>query len=253
MARTGIRGKRARTAAGPLVRSVFQICDNGGMIESREGLLARVRQLGLAGASPIDLLAIGMARTAPDVELCETQARKVLQQYGSVRAVVELGAESLQREFGVEEFESLRAMALLELGRRIAKSNKPTPGQIDSPEDAYAELDDLRLEKKEHFVALFLNAKNGLIRRATIHVGTLTMSLVGIREVFREAIREGASQIIVAHNHPSGDPTPSPEDLEITAKLSEAGQLLDIPVVDHIIVGEGSWTSFREKGLMRGI
>lgn len=220
------------------------------MVEGREEVLARVRDQGLAAASPTDLLAIGIARRPQDLEIAERQARELLRRCGSIRAVLELSASSMKADFGLDEFDALRAMALIELGRRTGQATKPEPNRIDAPEDAFALVQDLRLEKREHFVALFLDAKNGVIRRATIHVGTLTMSLVGVREVFREGVREGASQLIVAHNHPSGDPTPSPEDIDVTQKLADAGKLLDIPLVDHIIVGERSWVSLRQRGLI---
>jgi DNA repair protein RadC len=92
--------------------------------------------------------------------------------------------------------------------------------------------------KKEYFVAILLDAKNAVLRVAEIHVGTLTMSPVGGREVYREAVRDGASAVIVAHNHPSGDPTPSPEDRMVTEKLKQIGELLDIPLLDHLVIGE---------------
>jgi DNA repair protein RadC len=95
-----------------------------------------------------------------------------------------------------------------------------------------------------------LNSANGVIRKALIHIGTLTMSIVGPREIFREAVRDGASSIIVAHNHPSGDPSPSPEDIEITRILIDAGKLLDIPVLDHVIIGHRRYSSLNEMGFM---
>jgi len=122
--------------------------------------------------------------------------------------------------------------------------------QIDSPEDVFVLLDHLRHEKREHFVAILMDSKNGVQRVAPIHIGTLTMSLVGPREVYREAIKEGASSIIVAHNHPSGDPTPSPEDVQVTKKLIEVGEMLDIPVLDHVIIGYRNFVSMKEKRLI---
>jgi DNA repair protein RadC len=173
-------------------------------------------------------------------------ARKLLQRLGSLKALSELGATDLTAATGLEGFEVLRAQALIELGRRCGKTSRGEIRTIESPEDAFELLEYLRGEKREHFVAILLDAKAQVMRVANVHIGTLTASIVGAREVFREAIRDGASSIIVAHNHPSGDPTPSPEDIEVTQKLIEIGELLDIPVLDHIIIGERYARSLRE-------
>ena len=114
-----------------------------------------------------------------------------------------------------------------------------------------AHMDHLRYEKREHFVVILLDAKNNIIRIAPVHVGTLTASVVGAREVFREAVRDGAAAIILVHNHPSGDPTPSPEDHEVTDHLVQVGDMLDIPVVDHVVIGERSYRSFAQLGMIR--
>jgi DNA repair protein RadC len=139
----------------------------------------------------------------------------------------------------------------MELGRRMANAAQGPKDTIESAEDVMAHMDHLRYEKREHFVAILLDAKNNIIRIAPIHVGTLTSSIVGAREVFREAIRDGAASIILVHNHPSGDPTPSPEDCEVTDHLVLVGDMLDIPVVDHVVIGERTYRSFAQLGLMR--
>ena len=92
---------------------------------------------------------------------------------------------------------------------------------------------------------MFLNSKNGVISTKTIHIGTINASIVGARELFREAVREAAVTIILAHNHPSGDPTPSIQDIDITHKLMDAAELLDIPIVDHIVIGSGKFASMK--------
>ena len=122
---------------------------------------------------------------------------------------------------------------------------------ICSPEQA-AELlmPRLRDAVKENFVALLLDTKNQLLRCADVSVGSLDSSIVHPREVFKDAIAASAASVIVAHNHPSGDPAPSPEDRQVTARLVESGRLLGIEVVDHLIIGDGRWVSLRELGLM---
>ncbi len=102
------------------------------------------------------------------------------------------------------------------------------------------------------FFALLLDSKNRLLRDEVVSIGTLTASLVHPREVFRPAIREAAASIIVAHNHPSGDPSPSAEDMDVTARLRSAGELIGIPVLDHVILGAGTYTSLAERGRMDG-
>lgn len=212
------------------------------------GLLQRVRSAGVRAASPIDLLAVGFSRRESDVDANEHASRAFLKKIGSLRALGNASKRDLEEASGLEDFEAIRFQALVELGRRLAVLKTDDRDTIDSVEDVVALLDDLRFEKREHFVAILLDAKSHIIRVATIHVGTLTASLVGPREVFREAIRDGASSLVVAHNHPSGDPTPSPEDIEITRQLVEVGRMLDIPVLDHVILGERRFKSLSREG-----
>ena len=111
-------------------------------------------------------------------------------------------------------------------------------------------MEELRYLKKEHFICLFLNTKNQLIAQETLSVGTLNASLVHPREVFRAAIKCSSASLICVHNHPSGDPTPSPEDVALTKRLVEAGELVGIDVLDHIVIGEQQFISLKEQGLM---
>lgn len=133
--------------------------------------------------------------------------------------------------------------------RLVRESSRKVPS-LDGPEDAASVLQSfLEDEDREHFVSLMLDAKNRIIGVHTVSIGTLTCALVSPREVFKAAILANACSIIVAHNHPSGDPEPSPEDLHITEQLAKAGKLLDIELLDHVIVGEdGSYTSLRLSG-----
>lgn len=202
--------------------------------------------MGVRASSPIDLIAIGLSRRESDLAGMEPIARKVLQRFGSLRSLAEAGPADIATASGLEEFETTRVMALIELGRRCGNSARGPVTTIDGPEDVYDLLQYLQGEKREHFVAILMDAKGRVMRVAEVHIGTLTASIVGAREVFREAIRDGASSLIVAHNHPSGDPTPSPEDIEVTKKLFEIGEMLDIPLLDHVIIGERSARSLRE-------
>jgi len=120
--------------------------------------------------------------------------------------------------------------------------------QLLSPRDVFDALQDIRSSKKEHFVALFLDTRNQQIEREVVSVGTLNASLVHPREVFEPAVRHLAAQVILAHNHPSGDLEPSDEDLTVNRRLVQAGQIIGIEVVDHIIVTHEAFLSFKEKG-----
>lgn len=150
--------------------------------------------------------------------------------------------------------QSLKFQAIIELINRtkIAESRKVT--QIRSPEDVAAYLKPLVKNKyKEQFIAIFLNTKGHIIKHEIITIGSLQASIVHPREIFESACRNHAASIIVAHNHPSGDPTPSREDIQVTQRLVKAGKIMDIPVLDHIIIGSDSncrWKSLKERGDM---
>lgn len=219
------------------------------MLTQPDTPLDRLYAMGAKGTSPTDLLALGLSRRAEDAEPNEPIARTLLRREGGIRNLIELTPADLGAH-GMDGFETARFLALLELGRRMGAAGRGPVVSIDGPEDVFRLCDDLRHQKKEYFVAILLDTQSGVMRRATIHVGTLTASLVGAREVFREAVRDGASSIIVAHNHPSGDPTPSPEDVQVTRQLIMAGSLLDIPVLDHIVIGDTEYRSLKRMGLM---
>ncbi|WP_076316071.1 RadC family protein [Paenibacillus odorifer] len=152
--------------------------------------------------------------------------------------------------FGINERQSLPIVALFEFSRRAHAVKKEEITIIRSPQDCYEYLEDLKFLDKEHFVLLFLDTKNKVIGRETISIGTINTALVHPREVFKAAIRRGAVSIIGAHNHPSGDGTPSKEDVELTKRLVEAGELIGIDLLDHVIIGSQSNTSMKERGLL---
>lgn len=220
------------------------------MAKQGDNPVERLKYGGIGAASMIDLLAVGFSRTEKDAKDGEPMARKILKRYDKLSALADTGFQDLAELTGFDPFEIIRAKALIEVGRRTGSAGRGEMVQIDIAEDVAKRLDHLRLEKREHFVVVILDSKSQIQRIAPIHIGTVNMSIVGGREVFREAIRDGASSIIVAHNHPSGDPTPSPEDIEVTDKLVEIGKMLDIPVLDHIIIGYDNFTSFERKGLL---
>ncbi|MBQ0066904.1 MAG: DNA repair protein RadC [Phascolarctobacterium sp.] len=149
------------------------------------------------------------------------------------------------------EHKSSVLLAAIELGRRIAKKTRFTQKSISKPEDVYNLLaPDLRDEVQEHFYVLGLNNKNKLLGVREISKGTLNGSLVHQREVFKQAVLFNAAKIIVVHNHPSGEPSPSQDDRNVTRMLYDAGNVMNIPLADHVIIGDGEYYSFSDNGLI---
>ena len=150
------------------------------------------------------------------------------------------------------DVKALKITAMFELFRRTNKLHKQGFKQkITNAQDVYNQLsDELRSLKQEHFIALYLNTKNQIIRKHLVSKGTLNASLVHPREVFNLAVKASANSVILVHNHPSGDPTPSKEDETITKNLVDAGELLGISILDHIIIGDNQFISLREKGII---
>lgn len=145
-----------------------------------------------------------------------------------------------------------RLEAALELSRRALNRGVGIAPVISCPVEAAAQLADLRALDREHFVCLYLNARNQVIHRETVSIGSLSASIVHPREVFRPVFEggRGVAALVLAHNHPSGDPSPSKDDLELTRRLTKAGQILGIEVLDHLIITQGEYLSLKEKELM---
>lgn len=204
--------------------------------------------LGLVGLSTPELVALCLCKHAHELDDARPRALELVRSMGNIVSLSDMSIDQIRQACGCTSFEAQRLLAWMELGRRAAQAGKGPSEQVVGPADVAALLSHLRTEKKEHFVVVMLDAKNALMKWSTIHIGTLTMSVVGPREVFREAIREGAAGVILAHNHPSGDVEPSPEDIAITQKLAEIGDMLDIVVWDHVIVGDRKYASLRQQG-----
>ena len=149
---------------------------------------------------------------------------------------------------GLTEKQAIRTHALIELGRRIYSSSNSDSLPIESPDAAAAYLTyDLAYKPQEHFAVLVMNIKNQVIGKKVIAIGSSTETIASPKEVFQIAVRMGGDRIIVAHNHPSGSTEPSPQDIQITDLLLKAGKALDIEVMDHLILGNGSWNSLRQS------
>lgn len=212
----------------------------------RERMLAQ----GAEALSNAELLAI-ILRTGTVAESVVRLAERILREAGSLKGLNEMRLEQLTSLKGVGPAKALQIQSCVELGRRLCRSAPEERHSIRTPLDA-AELlmEDMRYLSKEHFVCLFLNTKNHVIGRETVSVGSLSATIVHPREVYRSAIQRMSAAIICAHNHPSGDPTPSREDIDLTRRLLEAGQIVGIDLLDHLVIGDGSFVSLKEKGLM---
>ncbi|CAG5092421.1 DNA repair protein RadC [Thermobacillus xylanilyticus] len=205
---------------------------------------------GAEALSDAELLAI-LLRTGTRNESAVNLANRILRECGGLRQLVDMSIAELTNIRGVGPAKAVQLRAGIELGRRLARRAASDRPAIRKPEDAAKlVMEDLRSELKEHFVCLFLNTKNQVLARETLSVGTLNASLVHPREVFRAAIKRGSASIICLHNHPSGDPTPSPEDIALTRRLQEAGALIGIDVLDHIVIGDGRFISLKEQGYL---
>lgn len=177
-------------------------------------------------------------------------AEDLLRETDGVAGLLGVRFEDLRGRHGIGSAKAAQIVAAIELGRRFAEAQVKERKALHSPEDV-AEL--LRHEiggrEQEHLVVVLLDTRNRLIRVSPVYIGSLNTSVVRVGEIFRDAVRANAAAIIVAHNHPSGDPTPSPEDVAVTRAIVEAGRLLDLEVLDHLIIGRDRHISLRQAGL----
>jgi DNA repair protein RadC len=175
----------------------------------------------------------------------------MLGRFGGIRGIASASVEELSSIKGLGTAKSAQIKAMVELGKRLAVSIGDTRPSIRSPQDAVDILMPyLRDEPQENFVAIFVNTKNEVLRTKSITTGTLDSSLITPRELFREAISMNSASVIIAHNHPSGDPTPSREDIATTKRICQTGEVIGIEVLDHLIIGDGRWLSLKTQGLM---
>jgi DNA repair protein RadC len=199
--------------------------------------------------SNAELLAI-LIRTGTKNESAIDIAYKLLKHEDGIGFLVDSKTEELSGIYGIGPAKAAQLKAAVELGRRLASQTYKKEIYIRCSKDASnLMMEDMRYLKKEYMKAILLNIKCGLIGIEEISVGSINSSIVHPREVFAPAIKKSCASILLVHNHPSGDPAPSQEDLNITKRLAEAGKILGIEVVDHIIIGDGTYVSLKDKGL----
>ncbi|MDY7080644.1 MAG: DNA repair protein RadC [Chloroflexota bacterium] len=209
----------------------------------------RLAHAGEDALSTTELLAI-ILRTGVGGESVLDMAQRLLSRYGGLPGLARASFAELQAEKGLGEAKTAQIKAALELGRRMLLASPGERLVLRSPTDvAQILLAGMSHLEQEHFQVLYLDTRNRLLGSDTVYVGSLNTSHIRVSEVFRDAVKRNCAAIIVAHNHPSGDPTPSPEDVEVTRRLVAAGNLLDIEVLDHLIIGQQRFVSLRERGL----
>jgi len=212
----------------------------------RERLLAQ----GAQALSEAELLAI-VLRTGVRGMSVVALAQHLLRTFGGLRGLARTTPLELQRRVkGLGPAKAAQLLAALELGRRLVRSTPDERPKVTSPDEAAALLmPDMAHLEQEVLRVVLLDTRNHVMGAPTVYKGSVNAAPVRVGELFREAVRTNAAAIIVAHNHPSGDPTPSREDIRLTRDLVAAGRLLDISVLDHIIIGHNRWISLRERGL----
>jgi len=208
----------------------------------------RFLRSGKEALSPAELLALILRSGTPNLNIIDTCNQLIAEH--SLEGLADLSLHELQKIPGIGQAKAMQIAAVFELHRRIrfAKNiNRKIQGARDVFEYMQGRIPD---ESKEHLFVLFLNTKNRILSHESVTVGTLTSSLIHPREIFKAAIRQSAHSIILVHNHPSGDVQPSNADKQVTSILKKSGDLLQIALLDHVIVGNDDWFSFRDHSLL---
>ncbi|MFS0575362.1 DNA repair protein RadC [Sporosarcina sp. 179-K 3D1 HS] len=210
----------------------------------------RLIRQGASSLSNQELIAI-LLRTGTKEASVLVLANRILSSFDKIQDLKDATIEEMMAVKGVGKAKAVQLLAAAEIGKRLYRKHSEGRYVIRSPEDAASYLmTDMASLNQEHFVALFLNVKNEVLHKQTVFIGSLNSSIVHPREIFREAVKRSAASIIVSHNHPSGNPSPSPEDIEVTKRLIEAGSIMGIDVLDHVIIGDHAFISLKEKGYM---
>jgi len=218
-------------------------------LPSNERPRERLLRYGAGALSTAELLAI-ILRTGVRDENVVRVSQRLLATFDNLSGLAQANTTELMAEKGLGPAKASQLKAALELGRRLLVEAPEQRPQVRSPADAANLLmSEMSLLEQEHLRTVLLDTKNRVLGTPTVYIGSLNTSLIRIGEMFREAVRTNCAALIVAHNHPSGDPTPSPEDVAVTRQIAEAGKLLDIEVLDHLIIGRQRFVSLKERGL----
>ncbi len=210
----------------------------------------RLARVGPEALRDAELLAI-LFRTGTREMGAVALGEHVLRHFGSIRKVARASLEELQQVKGLGRVKAIEIKAALEFGKRLAAYTERDRPRIRTAEDVAAELM-IRFKdhETEHFIVMLLNTKNDLMKTVDVSQGSADGTMALPRDIFRQAVREGASGVVLCHNHPSGDPEPSREDVALTKRLVASGDLMGIRVLDHVIFGDGRYVSLKDRNLM---
>lgn len=218
-------------------------------LDAAERPRERLAHLGAQALSNAELIAI-LLRVGIEGENAVQVGQRLLQTFGGIRGLHRATISEVVQQRGVGEAKAAAIKAAIELGRRLNLEAPEERPSINSPGDAAGlVMYEMQALEKEHLRVILLDTRNHVIEIHEVYRGSLNASVVRVGEVFTPAVRRNAASILVVHNHPSGDPSPSPEDISITRSLLQAGKLLQIELLDHIIIGQGKYVSLKEKGL----
>ncbi|MDX9992487.1 MAG: DNA repair protein RadC [Anaerolineales bacterium] len=225
--------------------STYRITD----LHDNERPRERLQNLGPQALSNAELIAI-LLRVGVPGENAVQVGQRLLQKFGGIAGIHRAPFDELIDQHGIGEAKAAQIKAAIELGRRLTLESPQERPAINSPADAAALIQyEMQALEQEHLRVMLLDRRNRVQEIVDLYRGSVSSSQILVGEIFREAVRKNASAIIVAHNHPSGDPTPSPDDVAVTRAILQAGKLLDIDVLDHLVIGQGSWVSLKERGL----
>jgi len=209
----------------------------------------RLASLGPQALSNAELIAI-LLRVGVRGESAVAVGQRLLNKFGGLSGLHRAPFKELMDQHGLGEAKASQIKAAIELGRRLTLESPEERPAINSPADAAALVQyEMSALEQEHLRVILLDRRNRVVETVEVYKGSVSSSQIRIGEVFKEAVRKNASALIVIHNHPSGDPTPSPDDVAVTRAIVQAGKLLDVDVLDHLVIGQGRWLSLKERGL----
>jgi len=226
-------------------KPIYRIAD----LDVNERPRERLRHWGERLLSTPELLAILLRVGVPGENAVE-MGQRLLKQYKSLDGLHNAPFDELCAQHGMGEAKTAQIKAALELGYRMKKQQEDERSTINSPTEAAALVEhEMSALEQEHLRVILLDTRNHVLDTVEVYKGSVNSSQVHVGELFKAAIRRNASAIIVVHNHPSGDPTPSPDDVAVTRAIIQAGKLLDVDVLDHMVIGHGKCVSLKERGL----
>lgn len=235
----------AETTTDTTTTPIYRIMDLHESDRPRE----RLASLGPEALSNAELIAI-LLHVGVTGESAVQVGQRLLTKFKGLKGLHRAPFTELMDQHGLGEAKASQIKAAIELGRRLTLGSPDERPSINSPADAASLVQyEMSALEQEHLRVMLLDRRNRVLETVDVYKGSVNSSQVRVGELFKEAIRKNASALIVIHNHPSGDPTPSPDDVAVTRAIVQAGKLLDVDVLDHLVIGHGRWVSLKERGL----